>query len=215
MADATTNPRLAPSRLSIAAFVFGAGLSLATVALSKSFAADPGDALTRNTIRLSLAWYFAALLLMLRLSPADWRGAAPLGRLARWCWTWGAVCFVVHLAMAFQYFHHWSHAHAFDHTRQVSGVGEGLYFSYLFTLVWLADAAWWWLAPAAYAARSAWIDRLLHSFMLFIVFNGTIVYESGPISWAGALAFAVLAAAWAIRLDRSRTADATRSAPSM
>ena len=32
--------------------------------------------------------------------------------------------------------------------------------------------------------------------MLFIVFNGTVVYERGPIRWAGLVMFALLAAAW-------------------
>jgi len=188
--------RIAPATLNAALFAGGASLCVVVVALSNSFAADPGDALTRNTIRLSLAWYAAALFLMMRLSPADWRAATLLGRLARWCWTWGVICFLVHLAMAFQYFHHWSHAHAFEHTRQVSGVGEGIYFSYLFTLLWLADAAWWRLAPSSYAARPAWLGRALHAFMLFIVFNGTIIYESGPIRWTSAVAFALLAIIW-------------------
>ena len=187
---------MAPAWLDAALFIAGAALSAIVVALSKSFAADPGDALTRNTIRLSLAWYAAALFLMMQLSPADWHATAHLGRLARWCWTWGLVCFLVHLAMAFQNFHHWSHAHAFEHTRQVSGLGEGIYFSYLFAVLWLADAAWWWLAPWSYAARRAWLDRALHGFMLFMVFNGTIVYESGSIRWTSAVAFAALGAAF-------------------
>jgi hypothetical protein len=155
-----------------------------------------GETLTRNTVRLSLAWYAAALCLMMRLGAADWLAAFGVGRLARWCWTWGVVCFLVHLGMAFHYYHFWSHAHAFEHTREVSGTGEGIYISYLFTALWLADAAWWWALPAAYAARSAWIDRVLHAFMLFIVFNGMVVFESGPIRWAGLLMFIALPGVW-------------------
>ena len=98
--------------------------------------------------------------------------------------------------MAFHYFHHWSHALAFERTRQVSGVGEGIYVSYLFTLLWVADVAWWWLQPDRYAARPAWIDRTLHGFMLFIVLNGTVVFESGGIRWAGLLGLVVLAGVW-------------------
>jgi hypothetical protein len=152
--------------------------------------------LTRNTVRLSLAWYAAALCLMMRLNPVDWLAISNLGNLARWCWTWGVVCFLVHLAMAFHYYHHWSHAHAFEHTRQVSGAGEGIYVSYLFTWLWIADAVWWWIQPKRYAARPVWIDRALHAFMLFIVFNGMIVFESGAIRWAGLLLFILLPAGW-------------------
>jgi hypothetical protein len=74
----------------------------------------------------------------------------------------------------------------------ISGVGEGLYVSYLFTAVWLADVAWWWLWPESYAGRSAWIGRLTHGFMLFVAFNGTVVYETGAIRYAGLVASAGL-----------------------
>ena len=50
-----------------------------------------------------------------------------------------------------------------------------------------------------YAARSAWIDRLLHGFMLFIVFNSMIVFESGAIRWAGVAMFAAFVLAWMLR----------------
>jgi hypothetical protein len=55
---------------------------------------------------------------------------------------------------------------------------------------------WWWIAPARYQSRSPWIDRLLHGFMLFIVFNSMVVFETGPIRWAGVALFVVLPLAW-------------------
>src|SRR5262249_54223883 len=122
-------------------------------------------------------------------------------------WTWGVVCFLVHLAMAFHYYHHWSHANAFEHTREVSGNGEGIYLSYLFTWLWVCDAVWWWCWPRQFAGRSAWIDRGLHAFMLFIVFNGMVVFETGTIRWAGLVMFAVLTPLWLLSrgLPRVRT----------
>jgi hypothetical protein len=98
--------------------------------------------------------------------------------------------------MAFHFYHHWSHADAFEHTRQVSGTGEGIFASYLFTWIWIADVIWWWFWPERFAARSLWIGRTLHAFMLFIVFNGMVVFESGVIRWAGIVMFVGLAAAW-------------------
>lgn len=180
-----------------AMIVGGAALLAAVLVLTYLLAGDTGEMLTRNTVRLSLAWYAAALCLMMRLHGAnDWRAATTEGRLARWCWTWAVVVFLVHLAMAFHYYHGWSHAHAFERTREVSGVGEGIYISYFFTLWWTADMVWWWWQPARYAARSAWIDRALHAFMLFIVFNGMIVFETGGIRYAGCLMFGVLTLFW-------------------
>ena len=160
-------------------------------------------------MRLSLAWYSAALLR---------NAAAGAGRLdrghraraaARWCWTWGIVCFLVHLAMAFHYYHHWSHAHAFERTRQVSGTGEGIYISYLFTWLWIGDAAWWWISPRRYAARSVWIDRVLHAFMLVIVFNGMVIFEEGPIRLAG-IALVIVLARRGCRESVARGLRATR-----
>jgi hypothetical protein len=182
------------------------GLALLAVVLAGSvlLPGNDGERLTRNTVRLSLAWYSVALVQMMRLSAADWAAAKPRGRLARACWTWSIVCFIVHLAMAFHYYHHWSHAHAFEHTRATSGVGEGLYVSYLFTWLWIGDAAWWLRAPQSYAARPAWIDRTLHGFMLFIVFNGMIVFESGAIRWAGVVLFVALPLAWLASRGRPR-----------
>ncbi len=43
--------------------------------------ADPGDALIRWTVRLSLLYYAAAAMLMLRCGSADWRAEDGRGRL--------------------------------------------------------------------------------------------------------------------------------------
>jgi hypothetical protein len=191
--------------LDVATIVVGAAL-LAAVLLGSRFAGgDYGDALTRNTIRLSLSWFTAALFLMIGMSPADWSAATLRGRVGRWCWTWALIAYLVHLAMAFHYFHHWSHAHAFEHTRQASGLGEGIFFSYFFSLLWSADTSWWWLRPSKYAARRAWLHRSIYAFLLFIVFNGAVVFALGPVRWAGAAATAALAVAWFVSLRRARS----------
>ncbi|HTU25622.1 MAG TPA: hypothetical protein VMF30_09510 [Pirellulales bacterium] len=192
------------------AIVLGGAVLAATVLLTRALASDVGDLLTRNTVRLSLAWYAAAACLMLFLTPGEWTAEIgdsrwpARGWIARWCWTWGLVCFLVHLAMAFHYYHHWSHADAFERTRRVARFGEGIYVSYLFTIVWAADVVYWCLRPARYATRGAWIDRILHGFMLFIVLNGTIVFETGGIRWAGAVGLIGLAVAWWLARDARR-----------
>jgi hypothetical protein len=110
--------------------------------------------------------------------------------------------------MAFHYYHQWSHAHAFEHTRQVAGAGESLYVSYLFTGLWSADVAAWWLRPGRYSARPRVIDRALHGFMLFVVFNSMVVFESGPVRWLGVVMFAFLDLFWLI--TRSTPASLSR-----
>jgi hypothetical protein len=163
-----------------------------------------GDDLTRNTVRLALCFYAAAATLLLLLCPEEWTATSRWGQLARLSWTLAWAAYLVHLAMAFHHYHRWSHADAMLHTREVSGIGEGIYVSHLFTLAWTADVVYWWLRPDSYARRSPWWGRLLHAFMAFIIFNGTVVYEQGPIRWAGVLLFTELAAVLAYRWRRGR-----------
>jgi len=179
--------------LAVAAWVVSlAGLFASPWLLART---DVGDDLIRGTIRISLAYYAAAVGLMLFLRPAEWSGPGR-GRLARWCWSLAWAAYVVHVAMAFHFYHGWSHADAVRHTEEVSGFGPGIYVSHLFTLWWTFDVAWWWFRPRAYAARPAWIGRTLHAFMAFIAFNGTVVYETGPIRWAGLALFITLGGLW-------------------
>jgi hypothetical protein len=189
-------PQHVSTLLAMRVALLGTGSLVAVILFTRVFATDVGDSLTRNTVRLSLVWYAVTLFQMMRLTASDWSAATPFGQLTRWCWTWALICFLVHVLAAFHYYHHWSHAHAFEHTRQVAGIGEGLYFSYLFTGIWIADVAAWWLWPARYAARPALIDRALHGMMIFIVFNSMVVFESGFIRWAGLAMVVVLGWAW-------------------
>ena len=143
---------------------------------------DPADVVTRQTARVAvLYWWFATAGLLLGRNND-----------ARWLWTLACAGFAVHVAAAFDYVHHWSHTAAFAHVEQVSGFGPGIYVSYLFGLIWLADVIWWWADPNGYVSRSKWLDRGIHGFMTFVVFNGTVVYETGFIRWAGIVMFVVL-----------------------
>ena len=45
-------------------------------------------------------------------------------------------------------------------------------------------------------SRPRWIGWALHAFMAFILFNGTVVFESGIVRWAGLTVSAILAAMW-------------------
>ena len=142
----------------------------------------------RATIWLSvLAWAASEIL---RRAPADRRDAARL------MFTAGAILIVVHTMLAFQLTHGWSHAAALastaERTASMTGVasGAGLYLNYAFILVWLAEAAWWWIQPRAYLHRSRLIDRSVFAFFLFMVVNGAVVFASGRMRFAGAAAVA-------------------------
>lgn len=161
----------------------------------------PGVLLTSWTIRLALACYVAYLAGWLLVSNrgnwgASWRA------IARWLWTLGCLLFVAHVVCAFQFYHGWSHADAFEktasETEQLLGVrfGEGIYFSYLFLILWVIDvvAMWKWRSPTVQSPRPmvAAMHWLLHAYLFFIAFNGAIVFESGPTRWAGIAACLVL-----------------------
>jgi hypothetical protein len=166
-----------------------------------------GDDLVRFSVRLALLYYglAASLILLAR----NWEWSPPVGRvrLARWFWLAAYCTYLIHLAMAMHYYHHWSHADAFQHTRDVAGIGEGIYISHLFTLFWGLDLAYWLISPDDYAARSPWIGRILHAFMIFIIFNGTVIYETGFIRWAGIGLLCVLGVLWVWKQRSSAARD--------
>jgi hypothetical protein len=164
--------------------------------------ATPGELLTLWTIRLSLAAYFLALAELLFSGHQ---------RRERLWWTIGCLACLVHIALAMHFYHHWSHAAAYAETarqtRETIGLdwGGGIYFNYLFALVWLADVCWWWLWPGVRARRSLWISALLHGYLAFIFFNATVVFEDGPTRWmtlavCGGLAIAWVSTRWSRRL---------------
>jgi hypothetical protein len=165
---------------------------------------DIGDFLTRNTVRVALLFYLIAVVLMLRMDRLGWGAVTIAGKAARVCWTLGLLAYMIHLAMAMHYYHGWSHAEAMRHVDEVSGFGPGIFMSHLFTLLWTVDATWWWLAPDGYSIRSVWLGRVLHGFMAFIIFNGTVVYETGFIRWAGVLMFVLMGLGLYNRLSVAR-----------
>jgi hypothetical protein len=189
-------PRRWPTVLAFLLWLFLLGGVLLAPEFTHS--SRPGEDLTRNTVRLVLLYYAAATTLMLSLCPADWNATTRRGSLARCCWTLAWAAYVLHVGMALHHFDHWSHDAAVRRTHDRTGFGEGIYISHLFTLLWTADVAYWWLWPCAYAVRRPAIDRALHAFMGVIVFSGTVVFEDGPSRWAGLTLFVWLAA-WLVR----------------
>jgi len=151
-----------------------------------------GALLTSWTIRAALACYAFYVVLAL---------AANRPQSARAVWTTGCGLFVMHVACAFHFYHHWSHAAAWqktaEETQLLLGIpfGDGIYFSYLFLVLWVCDVLWLWTAGSSqvWSARSAspvpalkagtsrtprW--RLaVHGFLLFIAVNGAIIFEAG------------------------------------
>jgi hypothetical protein len=177
-----------------------------------------GALLTKWTIRLALVCYVVYL--------AGWLASfnARRPRTARAIWTVGCVLFDVHVACAFHFFHHWSHSAAWRNTAERTerllgvAVGDGIYFSYFFLVLWIFDVLWLWWPSRTIAtpsrgrgenragARATGVPMTIriraetpawrvavHVFLLFIAVNGAIVFESGPTRWAGLAAGLLLA----------------------
>jgi hypothetical protein len=185
-------------------FLLGTGLwlLLLTAGLAwplLSAATSPGEAWTRYPVDLALIYYASAASLMIFVPRGEVPAESARAGLARWLWTLAWAAYLVHVAMAFHHYHHWSHAAAGEHIRQGSGVGEGIYFSYLFTLFWSVDVVSWWLWPGRRAACPPWVGRALHAFLAFMIFNATVVFGTGWVRGAGALLFGELTALWLVR----------------
>ncbi len=154
---------------------------------------------TRDSVRLALLLYAFAILPMPWLDEAGWQAGTALGRLVRLAWALACLVYLAHVALAFHHHHGWSHARAMEHVAERGGFGPGIFLSYLFTLAWALDAAWWWLAPVRYAQRPNGVGGSLHGFMLFMVFNATVVFATGLARWGGLVLFALLGLSLALR----------------
>lgn len=164
-----------------------------------------GEALIRWSIRLAVACYLIRVCLDFRLGRRCYSGRR--AKKARWFWTLACVLYVFHVACAFGFRHHWSHAAAYGHTAEqtaaVTGIhwGGGLYFNYAFTAFWLADTVAWWQRGADSPYRSSSYFWTLHSVFAFMMVNATIVF--GPPFWKWAGIFVVLLLAFEVRHRRT------------
>lgn len=157
-----------------------------------------GELLTKLTIWLSVAGYAAgAAAYALSGRGGRWDGAARLA------WTTACAALFAHAACAFHFYHAWGHESAYlDTARQTNEVvgldwGGGLYVNYALMAGWALDVGWWWLRGADAYRRRRWpLTAAWHGFLLFILFNATVVFKSGPTRWAGLGVCAGLCVAW-------------------
>jgi hypothetical protein len=159
------------------------------------------------TALVAVCLWAAAACRMLRMRAGDWRDGSRALRPLRAGWLAGWLLLQVHVAAAFHLAHGWSHAAAYRHTEEVSGVGAGIFVSYLFGLVWGVDAAWLAGFPASYARRPRWVGWAVHGFLAFIVFNATVVYGTGVARWLGLVVFAALGWIWLRKRGKRWHAD--------
>src|SRR5258708_3456302 len=143
-------------------------------------------------------------------------GGSGAGRrfVARLLWTVGFALFLLHVGLAFHLVHHWSHEAAYRETARRTAElfgaesGAGLYFNYLFILVWAVDLCCWWIVGlVAYDRRPRWIGIAVYGFMAFMAFNATVVFEHRAVRWIGAVISVALVVLWIARLRSSHASD--------
>jgi hypothetical protein len=152
------------------------------------------------SIRLACVAYVCALAFLIT-------GARERFRIV---WTAGLLLSAVHIAAAFAFHHNWSHENAWEDTaRQTAELfgfywGGGLYFNYLFAVVWTIDVGWLWLDRDSYLSRPRFVAVAIHSFLAFMFFNGTVVFGSGWTRWSGIAATIGLVLLWWLKPWRDR-----------
>jgi hypothetical protein len=157
-----------------------------------------GEFLTRSTIWIAILAYTIGSVVF-----AIARGRSDFDRLARLAWTIGCAALLLHFVSAFNFYHAWSHESAYVETaRQTAAVirvnwGGGLFINYAVLGLWIADVGWWWFAGLDSYRRRPWLLMLLwHSFLIFIIFNATVVFKAGLTRWVGLLVCLVLFLSW-------------------
>ena len=156
---------------------------------------DIGAWLTRGTVWLALSLYVAS-----EIAAARDRRAGGAGW--RWLKSFGCAAFQAHVACAFHFYHHWSHAAAYAdtarHTAELTGWnwGGGLYLNYAFSLVWLGEVFWAWANPNSYRQRPDWITWTVRGFFWFMIFNGAVVFVPSAVRWFGLVLCVALAFCW-------------------
>ena len=159
--------------------------------------------LTRSTIWFSILAYAVGCVVFAARRDAD--------RWTRLAWTTGCSALLAHFICAFDFYHEWSHASAYKETaRQTAEVfrinwGGGLFINYTVATLWVADVGWWWFAGLrSYRRRPWWLVLVWHGFLIFIIFNATVVFKTGPTRWVGLLVCLSLALSWTF-INRQRT----------
>ena len=130
------------------------------------------------------------------------RTREPARRWAGPVWVLGVASYLAHVAVAFGTHHGWSHTAAYAYTAAQTDAlvglawGGGLWVNYAFTLLWVAEGAWWLALPASYVRRApAWTTAVRGAF-LFMIVNGAVVFAPGPRQVLGVAVVAALIWIW-------------------
>jgi hypothetical protein len=156
-----------------------------------------GEFFTRFTIWVTLAGYFIGVAVFgLSRQRQNWE------RTARLAWTVACISLLAHVACAFHFYHGWSQMAAYQETsRQTAEVvglnwGGGIYINYALMIGWVIDCIWWWLDSDGYRRRPQLLAAIWQAFLIFMIFNATVVFKTGPLRWLGLAMCLALGVLW-------------------
>lgn len=160
-----------------------------------------GEVLTRATVWIAVAGYaIGCCVFALSRGKKQWESAV------RVIWTIACASLLAHFICAFHFYHNWSHAAAYRdtarQTKELFGLnwGGGVFINYGVLVVWIFDVGWWWLGGVeSYRARPAIPVVAWHAFLLFIIFNATVLFAHGPARWIGAVVCVVISLCWMVQ----------------
>jgi len=167
-----------------------------------------GEILTKLTIWLTIASYaVGASAFVLSRQRSRWDSVA------RMAWTVAAIGLLTHVILAYNFYYGWSQTAAYrDTARQTFEVvgfnwGGGLYINYLLLATWIVDVSWWWWRGHDAYYRRPWpLVAAWHGFLIFIIFNATVVFKTGPVRWLGLVVCLGLGFVWLLTAGRTRLA---------
>ena len=117
----------------------------------------------------------------------------------RGAWTLAFVLYIVHILAAHESHYAWSHEVAYTETaRQTADAtgwdsGVGLYFNYAFAAILAFDLVIQW------RYRSRKFPRTIDGLVFFMIFNGAVIFGSGPVRWFGVLLCTAILVGWILR----------------
>jgi hypothetical protein len=162
---------------------------------------EMGEFLTRGTIWVSIVGYAVGSVIF-ALSPLS-RRRAQWDSVTRVVWAVACASLIAHFISAFQFHHGWSHQGAYrdtaHQTQELFGVnwGGGLFINYALLIAWIVDIAWWGLSGLDSYRKRPWpLVALWHGFLIFIIFNATVVFGDGMVRWLGSAICLLLTVAW-------------------
>ena len=168
-----------------------------------------GEFLTRSSIWISIAFYAIGCVIF-----AIGCERPKLDQWTRLAFTAAVGALTAHYISAFNYYHHWSHESAYiETTRQTAEVfkvnwGGGIFINYALLMLWIAEVGWWWVAGTdSYRRRPMWILLTWHGFLVFILFNATVVFKDCLTRWVGLLTCAIVSLSWLTTVKKHGSAQ--------